>query len=295
MVTPGGQAVRAEVTPADDPAAAEAGEVWLTFPVETGVGEGKGALWWSPAAGLARLPLGGRPGELDLRLSVGGQATDGAAAAVASVAQEREAWDTGSFVLRTNAGDPVGAVQLQGLEMPAVVEVWDALWLTTEMVDAERFDQGGDLLLAFPAQPSVEGEDALLRLNVVTRRVVVPSGPQPSPDDRWLVAEPGKLDPEQITGLRKSAIQAADAQEHAWLEEVAPRLTRDADHQGDCVSPVEAQPAWELLLAGYTVSAVRAGRACVVRLEASPPQHRRRFSGWLGAQGVLPRLDWPTD
>ncbi len=293
LVTPGGQAVRATVTPAEDPAAAEAGEVWLTFPVETGVGEGTVALWWSPAAGLARLPLGGRPGELDLRLSVGGQTHNSADAAVASVAEERKAWDSGAFILRTEAGESVGAVQLQGSEAPAAVGVWDALWLTQGMVAAERLDQGGDLLLAFPAQPSAEGEDALLRLNVVTRRVVVPAGPQPTPDDRWLLADPGEVNLEQIDGLRKSAMDAADALERAWLEDAAPRLTRDADHQGKCASPVEAQPAWELLLTGYTVSAARTGQACVVGLEANPPQHRRRFSGWLGADGVLPRKDWP--
>ena len=311
MVTPSGASVLAEVSPAGDPDAAKAGEVWLTFPVQTGVGEGTGALWWSPAAGLARLPLGSRSGELELVLSVKREDFDGsggdgapapssasrvaAEAALASVQREREAWDAGAFVLQDGSGNDVGAVQMLGAEHPAQVGVWDALWLTDGMVAADRGDDGGDLLLAFTAEPNVQGEDALLRLNVVTRRVVVPSGRHPSPDDRWLVAVPGTLEAAQVEAGMGAAIEAADRQELAWLNEVAKRLTADASSQGECVVPAEAQAAWELLLTGYEVSVGTLGNSCAVRLEAQPTQHRRRFSGWVGPDGVLDPAEWPSD
>ena len=287
----------AAVTPADDPEAAEAGEVWLTFPVQTGVGEGTGAMWWSPAAGLATIPLGARSGELELQLSVGGELSAGAVsdAAVAAVAEERAAWDAGAFVLKDGDGLEVGAVQLQGADHPAEVGVWDALWLTDGMVAAQRGDDGGDLLLVFAAEPNVQGEDALLRVNVVTRRVVVPSGPHPMPEDRWLTAEPGSVASEAVDRGVAAAIEAADAQELKWLGEVAARLSADAFSGGACVDPVTVQPAWELLLTGYEVATAAVDGGCAVRLESRPRQHRRRFSGWVGATGVLDRADWPVE
>ena len=70
--------------------------------------------------------------------------------------RERRAWDEGTFVLRDGAQLDVGQIQLNGAEHPAEIGVWDALWLTDAMVVAERGDDGGDLLLGFEAEPSVQ-------------------------------------------------------------------------------------------------------------------------------------------
>ena len=290
LVTPGGVEVRAEVTPAS----AE-GEYWLTVPVVTGPGEGQAAIWWSPAAGLARLPLGGRPGELEVRFDVTDEAVgNGADEALAALAKETEAWTEGAFLLEDGEGRNVGAIQLTGAESPPFVGVWDALWLSDGMGKALRADDGGDLILQFVVQPRIQAEEAMLRFNVATRRVVVPAAPNPSELDRWLVARPGSLSDAEMDAAIEGAIERADLAEGAWIDEFGPKLAAAVSKDGVCVAPEEADASWPLLLTGYTVAVHQAeSGACQVLFEPNPLQHRRRFRGWVGEDGRVPAELWP--
>lgn len=283
MVTPGGKAVRATVS--ETPA----GEFWLEVPVFTGVGDGAAAILWSPRSGRARLPLGGRAGELELRLVPSTPSSEvEVAQAVAAVGTEAEVWSTGSMRLVDHEDTLVGAIQLSGPDHPAQIGVWDPTWRTQGMVAADRIDEGGDLLLAFPVEPSLEGEPGLLRVNVVTRRVIVPSGPQPSPDDRHLWARPGVVSEAERAEGEAWADQQARAAELSWMFEVAPRLTTAVTDGARCRPIDELDPAWGLVLAGYATESVREDNVCNVIIEPAPPQHRRRFRGRLTPSGPVP-------
>ena len=288
--TPGGLEMSALPTPT-----AHGGEVWLSVPVETGVGEGQAALWWSPSAGLARLPLGGRAGELELSFEVtaraGGPVPE---SALASIAAEARAWDEGAFLLEDEGGRVVGAIELAGAQVPPRVGVWDPLWLSDGLVPAARADDGGDLVLQFPAAPQLGDGESMLRLNVATRRVVVPAAPTPSPMDRWLLARPGRLDDAAMEAAIAVAVDAADQAERAWVGEVGPKLARAVRGPGGCGTVADADPAWALMLEGYDTEVhAAADSTCWVLLEPRTVQHRRRFRGWVSEGGIVPEAAWP--
>ena len=68
---------------------------------------------------------------------------------------------------------------------------FDPFWLSDGLVSAERFDEGPDIVLLFPVEPSFEGENGLLRLNTILHEVVVPTSDVPSDLDRRLLLVPG--------------------------------------------------------------------------------------------------------
>ena len=289
LVTPGGEAVAAVVSEA-----AGEGEYWLTVPVETGVGDGEASIWWSPAAGLARLPLGGRPGELEIQFEVTTEPVeDASSAALAAVIAERDAWAEGAFLLEDAKGRNVGVLKLLGAESAPRIGVWDALWLSNGLVPALRADDGGDLILQFDVEPSIQSETAMLRINVVTRNAVIPAAPTPSELDRWIVLRPGTLTEDQIDDAIDDAIDRADAAERAWVEELGPKLARALYRDGECLAPDAVEGGWPLLLAGYTVRTAVLEHGCAVAFEPNPIQHRRRFRGWVSEAGILPRDAWP--
>ena len=289
LVTLGGQAARATVTEAAGP-----GEYWLTVPVETGVGEGTAAVWWSPAAGLARMPLGGRPGELEVRFEVVDEpGEDESKAALKAVAAEADAWAEGTFLLEDLKGRNVGVLSLLGAEEAPRIGVWDATWLSNGMVPALRADDGGDLILQFGVEPSIQAETAMVRINVATRKAVIPAAPTPSALDRWLVLRPGTLTEEQIDDAIDGAIDRADAAERLWIADLGPKLAQAVQVDGQCLSPEAIDGGWPLLLAGYTVRSTAVEHGCAVAFEPDPIQHRRRFRGWVSEAGILARSEWP--
>ena len=72
----------------------------------------------------------------------------------------------------------MGDVQFAG-SSPTTIAVYDSWWLTPSPVEAQRLDDGTDIVLAFAAEPSILGDSASLRFNVPTGQVVVPTGPVP--------------------------------------------------------------------------------------------------------------------
>ena len=154
-------------------------------------------------------------------------------------------------------------------------------------MEAARADDGADLLLAFPVEPSLGGEQALLRLNVPTGVVVVPTGEIPDAMDRRLHLVPGEVDEDsraaQVAAARAAAEQAEEQQLSRLLPQLA-RLAQTAD--GRCLAPGDVDPAWPVLLAGYSARVLPEADRCVVEIEASPVQHGRRFRGVADANGI---------
>ena len=280
-----GPLVEARLTTEQDAVGAEV--LWLEFPVETGLGQTTLALRLQGQE--VRLPLGARPGEFELTLRSTPGALDAAAQQHAQeeaqqrIARAREAWARGEFLLRDGEAT-VGEVRLLGAESPPMVSVHDLQWLTPEPVAARRLDEGGDLLLQFPVEPSLQGEDGLLRINLLTRAVVVPSGPTPVAGvDRRLGLVPGRLTAAERQQAVQQAAEAADAREEELLRAQARVLVEEAARGGaGCRSVADLGEPWTELLAGYIVSIEpQTAGGCVLWLEPEVVQHRRRFSGTL--------------
>lgn len=263
----------------------EDGVLWLSFPIQTGVGEGVAAL--RVQGEDVRVPLGARSGEFDLVLTrtpgVSPAAPLQAAerSAQAGITVEQAAWEQGDFLLMDGT-EAVGEVSLRG-DAPPMISVHDITWLTPEPVVAARADDGGDLLLVFPVEPTLEDEEALIRINVLTRAVVVPSQAVPSPMDRRLKLEAGVLSDAERAEAVAAAIASADAAEEAWLEEAGADLARRARRSGGCAEWSELPEEWRLMLAGYEVEITTLDGECALEVSPDWRQHRRRYSGVIGA------------
>ncbi len=266
------------------------GVVWAWFPLRTGVGEGEAAL--RVEGGAARLPLGARTGEHDVHLRLAPAPDPAAVEAEAAAAAgrldaEQAAWDDGRFRI-VDGEQVVGEVSLRGPDRAPDVAVYDAVWLSPGLVQAARKDDGGDLLLSFPVEPSLGGEQALLRINVATRAAVVPADALPDPMDRALRLEPGAVGEDERAERIAGAIAASEAAERATLLELLPKLARAAQApDGRCRGPAEVDPAWSLVLAGYRTRVVADGRRCLVEIEPEVRQHGRRFRGVVGSEGLV--------
>lgn len=276
----------------------EPGLLWLTFPLETGLGEGEGALRLQ--GGQAWVPLGGRPGEHDatLRVTPAAPPADGGAAWDRAfrerIRAEQDAWAVGTFRLEDH-GALVGEVQLRG-EEPPWVRVYDQSWWTANPTLADLGSDGGDLLLAFDVEPRLEEERALLRVNVARRSVVVPQDTHPTPDDRRLDLVPGTTPPDEREARMEWARRAAAAAESAWVAESLPALAAAAARPGgDCATLETLDPIWGLLLRGYAVEISAEGGRCVVGIEPEIAQHNRRWQGRVGPEGVLDGGLLPSD
>jgi len=234
------------------------------------------------------MPLGARSGEFDLVLTkTVGHAEPRALqqaeqTSMIGIAQEQATWEAGLFLLKDGA-ERVGEVVLRG-EAPPMVSVHDLTWLTPEPVVAARADDGGDLLLVFPVEPTLEDEEALLRINVLTRQVVVPSQAVPSPVDRRLMLEPGELSEVERAQAIAAAVAAADAAERAWLYEAVPGLAKKVRRSGGCARWEDLPAEWRLMLAGYEVEISEVDDECAIDIAPEWSQHRRRFSGVIRAE-----------
>lgn len=267
----------------------EPGLMWLSFVLETGLGEGEAALRLQ--GGEALLPLGGRRGEFEDRLtarpgSLPTSERDALDAALeARLEQERADWGVGAFRL-VDEGDVVGELQLRG-DQPPWVWVYDAWWYAPEPQIADLGSEGGDLLFGFPVQPRLDTEEALLRVNVARREAVVPLDATPTEADRRLTLLPGPMDPEARALRMAAAREAAGEAERAWVAATLPQLAAEAATGQGCAPLEDLDPAWSLLTRGYDVRVVAAPDGCRVGIEPTVPQHRRRFAGVVTASGVV--------
>lgn len=273
------------------------GLFWLDFPLSTGVGEAAAVMRLEGRQAV--LPLGARAGEFEVVLALDEGVPDPAVLAEArdrsetSLEAAQRAWRAGAFLLTDVSGEHgprvVGEVRLRGA-LPPWVAVYDETWLTPMPVIADRFDDGGDLVLDFPVEPSLGGEHARIRINVALGEVVLPTDRVPQPEDRRLRLDPGEVDESERDRRIHDAEARADDLEAVWIAEKGVSLARAArSPDGSCRAPGQVDPGWPLLLAGYDVSVVAEDGACVVEVEPTVPQHLRRWRGRIGPEGVRRR------
>jgi len=272
------------------PEAGEGSEArWLRFPLRFGVGEAEGLL--RIEGERARLVLGYRAAEhdLDLRLEPGGAAAGAAlgaaqAEAAAAIDTWAAAWAGGRLGLVDAAGAPAGDLTFFD-DGAALVDLYDPTWSTGGPKPALRADEGGEILLTVPVEPALEGESALLLVNLAHHVVVVPSAPTPQAEDRWLALQPGGPTPEERAARQAAATAAAIRAEEAWLGEALPRLAAAAESPIGCRPLSALGEEWGLMLRGYEVSFGEQAGRCEARVEPRPPQHGRRLRGRAQAGG----------
>jgi len=267
----------------------EPGLVWLHFPIQTALGEGQAAMRLQ--GNEAMLPLGARRGELEVRLERGAGPVAAAEldqarqASTASLAQAATAWEQGTFRLLDDQGGLVGEVVLREQAAP-LVAVYDATWWTGGLVEADREDQGPDIVLTFPVEPALQGETGQLRVNVPAAVAVVPTDRLPTELDRSLRLVSGVVTPQERDAAMDRARQAADQAEAQAMVGLGRQLARRAHSpDGSCRSWTEVAPDLAPVLAGYDVDIVAEGPDCVVEVEPTTLQHRRRFRARIGPEG----------
>ncbi|MEE2750037.1 MAG: hypothetical protein VX519_01295, partial [Myxococcota bacterium] len=251
------------------------GTTWIHFPLEMGAGQGQGVI--ELEQDVARLPLGVRPGEWDVRLDrkAGTLPADTREQWISKseegLALEQAAWSSGLFRLM-DAGQLVGSVELSG---EPKVDLYDRFWTTGEPVGALLLEQGPDLVLEFPVMPSLRGEGGVLRVNRPTRQVVVPLATSPIDGERRLKIEPGTVSESEREAVMKEASSLAQKRE---LDVMLP-LVRDLYAgvlEQDCRLEESLKQKTDLLLAGYTISTENGSQGCRLDVEPTPPQHGRR-------------------
>ena len=266
------------------------GTAWLRFPIETAFGEGEASIRLQGKE--AYLPLGARMNEFGIRMQAlqGADVSDDEIVQAQAVwrsrqAEDHHAWMQGSFVLYSDV-TPVGTVQFIP-DSPAEISVFDSFWLSEGVVQAERLDEGGDILLLFPVEPSLEGEDALLRINTILLEAVVPTADVPSDLDRRLQLKPGVMDQNRRDELMDNAITEANRLEKEVLRRDGVQLAQWAVRTAGCASFDDwvMNSGYDWL--GYRVKIEAVDDECVVLVESDPEQHRRRFSGKITRNGII--------
>ena len=266
--------VHADVVPDDD------GSTWLHFSVSTGLGGAVAALRVEGESGL--LPLGTRPGEYGLQLRrtpIDEDKLKGAAIASAhSLNLAIQSWEDGAFLLK-QAGQTVGEIRFRG-DLPPMVSLFDAWWLTPRPVEAAVSADGAEILLAFDVQPSLKGEGGLLRVNAPLKKVVAPIGAVPIPEERRFDLVAGRLAEGEFESATEAAKRSADTLEIAAIEYNAQRLAGVAARKGGgCLPWSELVTQWGVLFEGYTVRLIDSDEGCSIGIEATRSQHGRRFRG----------------
>jgi len=274
--------------------AAEEGGAWLSFPVRTGAGEATGVMRLDPEDESGVLPLGGRPGEIDLAFEASARALSEAERAQEARTLEerlvvlRAAWKDGRFRILDLGGGLVGQVALLPQDR-AFLDLFALQASSGGPVPARRRDEGPDVVLTFPVQPALGGEEGLLRLNVPTGRAVLPMADRPSADDLWFHLEPGTASAEERDARAAEAERRALERERAFLDEVAVGLARDARERraaaAACPAFDEMGPSWALLFADYEVEIETRDAACAAHLRPRRPQFSRRTGGTALSDG----------
>lgn len=277
------------------------GAIWIDFPLMTGLGQADAAL--RIEGDEVRLPLGARPGEFDVVLTRQAGVPEPAAIAAAqqrtrdALLREERAWEAGDFLLEDPADHDrvVGEVRFRGAAAAPWVAVEDATWLTDGLVQAQRFADGPDILLAFPVEPAFHGEQGLFRVNAPSRQVVVPMGDRPDPNDRRLRLVPGSRTEAQRERAERQASAEADRLERTWIDRMGRKLARAARApDGTCRQIGALEQTWRLLFLGYDVHIVPEADRCIAEIRPDPPQHRRHFRGRVGPDGVQNRPPRPA-
>jgi hypothetical protein len=158
--------------------------------------------------------------------------------------------------------------------------------MTDGPVVAASRDDGGDVSLVFPVEPSLNGEEGELRINVATSAVVVPSGARPNAADRVLRLSVGTVDETTERALRGAAIAQANERERGVVEAWGPQLADVLTGDGLCLETTTLDKEWSVLLRGYVVTPMWKEAGCQVAVRPKREQHGRRFRGTFASDGV---------
>jgi hypothetical protein len=268
----------------------ENGAYWLFFSLETGVGIGRAALHLQ--GNEARLPLGGRSGEFDIKLSaspgelLAAEEEQARLRTQAAIEEEQLFWNEGSFQI-VEEEQVVGDVRFAGSD-PTLISVYDTWWLTPEPVQALRQDDGTDMVLAFPVEPSILGETASLRINIPTRSAVVPSDVVPVEGDRRLSLVPGSVsDDERDAVMEKAIADNRELEKRGLVELLTPLASSAIQDSGECRSLDSLSVEMKSMLSGYRLEMEVVENHCQIHLEPEQSQHGRRFIGTIGPKGLV--------
>jgi hypothetical protein len=262
---------------------------WISFPLETGLGTGHANLRLQGEE--AYFLLGSKQNEFYKRMTLIPEKEIGDAGVLEAQnrwdeqkIQDEEHWSEGAFVILDN-DKVVGEIQLIP-EEPAEVLVYDSFWLTPSLVEAIRFDEGTDISLIFPIEPSIEGEDAFLRMNTLLWEIRVPISDVSSELDRQLQFRAGRISDEARNTAIEAAIADADKMEESLVIRDGKELLKRATHPSGCHSFEDIVNEEDLLWLGYDVEIHSEEERCLVAIEGNPKQHRRRFSGRINQNGI---------
>ena len=247
-----------------------------------GAGEGLGVLGISADRQQAKLPLGVREGEhlLNMELQPGslGEAERRAAweSSEVQIAALTEAWKLGVFQI-FHGDDLVGDFHFQDSAV-ASIALYDPFWMTDGRSAAVLIEEGPDLVFAFTAMPSFQGEPAVFRVNRPTATAVAPMGDVPTAADRRFRLVPGSVEPGARVAAVALALQRGGEREKGVM---TPLFQELASALADDVPPCPPPPGLEavrLLLVGYEIRSVATESGCGLTVDPSPIQHGRRLS-----------------
>ena len=181
------------------------GGFWAFFDIETAMDTAHAAL--RVQGKEARLPLGARRGEFDLIFTVepSSQGKDIIHKIVKEEGRKKEQSRPAKKVLvssttrdyrkkfskrgSTSEEKIVGYIDWNTEQ----IDVFDSNWYTSSPQNFAQEVEGGDLLLIFDVEPSFQGEKGLIRCNIITRELTIPSSSIPSSLDRRLYIKPRLL------------------------------------------------------------------------------------------------------
>jgi len=269
------------------------GGFWAFFDIETAMDTAHAAL--RVQGKEARLPLGARRGEFDLIFTIepSSQEKDIIHKIVkeedqirkSNLDQQKKFWSLQQHVIieRNPAADgDISEEKIVGyidwnMEQ---IDVFDSNWYTSTPQNFAQEVEGGDLLLIFDVEPSFQGEKGLIRCNVITRELTIPSSSIPSSVDRRLYIQAPPLDLD-LQKYKKNAEKEAATLEFQWISDQAKTLYNSLE--STCVS-WKNQSILDSWL-GYRFETQKIDSGCQIEVIPDPPQHRRQFEGFIYPDG----------
>lgn len=270
----------------------DAGRIELLFSLELGAGTAIASAWTTPEMEHLVLPLGSRPGEHELSLTVDPQMP---ASSVVNTAMKSSAttlsasqvlWSHSVFRLE-ESGELVGEVFLPS-GGPPELQLYSSRWMTRGRVKAALAEKGPDLWLSFDIMPALKAESGLLILNRATNRGVLPLSESPVPGEQSFELVDGTVSVQEREAAIASGMDAALLMEGAVMERLAqesferavamncPPWAQIEDHESSLAFGFE----------GYAVSTQKEGDDCVLSLEPRPIQLGRRLAIRVRPEGV---------
>jgi hypothetical protein len=282
------------------------GGFWAFFDIETAMDTAHAAM--RVQGKEARLPLGARRGEFDLIFEIESTSVDikkieelivnETPTRKGNLKMQKDFWALRHHIIvekkqvNPNSSIPTSEEKIVGYINwdTEQIEVFDASWYTPDPQNFTREVEGGDILLSFDIEPSFQGEQGLIRCNIVTREITIPSSSIPSSLDRRLYIKEAPLDLDLDLDLdlqkhKKDAQKQADKTELKWIEKQAPLLIQSLENTCTSWKNQNILDSW----LGYRFETKKQPLGCQIQIIPDPPQHRRRFHGVVYHTGeVIP-------